>query len=107
MSSRRVVTSTIAIAWCLAACATPGGGTRRDPTKASLPANLGAVRAVNCSAEQDTVQLAVESYIALNGSATMPTESQLVTSGLLLSESTAFDVDRSGNVVPAPGGPCA
>jgi general secretion pathway protein G len=41
-----------------------------------------------CTADQNTLQTALESYYAQNGNAVIPTEAQLVTAGLIRQQST-------------------
>lgn len=65
-------------------------------------------KASACKSDQKTLQTALETYYAQNGSATVPTEAQLVIAGFLREESTnlaivAGKVDVDGAVV---GNPC-
>jgi len=70
-------------------------------------------KASACKADQKTLQVALESYYAQNGSVTFPTEAQLVSAQLLRGESANFDIDGAGLVIPAPNvngqpaNPCA
>ncbi len=51
-----------------------------------------------CTADQNTLQTALESYYAQNGNAIVPTEAQLVTAGLIRQQSTYLAITPS-NIV--------
>ena len=48
-----------------------------------------------CTADQNTLQTALESYYAQNGNAIIPTEAQLVTAGLIRQQSTYLAITPS------------
>jgi prepilin-type N-terminal cleavage/methylation domain-containing protein len=59
-----------------------------------------------CAADQKTLEVAVESWYALNGTTSNPTEAILVTDGLLRSVSPTFDITGAGVVTPTALGAC-
>ena len=62
-----------------------------------------------CAADKKTLQVAVEAFIAQNGSAgtgaLAVTEPNLVTGGLLVAESTSYNVGASPAFAVTPAGP--
>ncbi len=58
-----------------------------------------------CVADQQAVQLAVESYLTLNGG-TEAVEADVVAAGLLREQSPLHDIAAGALVIPAPGSPC-
>ena len=55
-----------------------------------------------CAADQKTLEVAVEAWYALKG-AVDPTETDLVTGGLIRAASTTFDVGAGGTVTATAG----
>lgn len=51
-----------------------------------------------CSADQKTLETAVEAWYAQNGTTADPTEAGLVTDGFLRSQSTTFNIGAGGTV---------
>jgi general secretion pathway protein G len=56
-----------------------------------------------CTADQKTLQVALESYYAQNGNTVIPTEAQLVTAGLIRTESQYLTIDSLGKVAVDAG----
>ncbi|MEI8239853.1 MAG: prepilin-type N-terminal cleavage/methylation domain-containing protein [Actinomycetota bacterium] len=63
----------------------------------------GRGRSAACDSDKKTLQQAIESYYAVNQTLIAPTEAQLVSAGLLVSNSPNFDVNAIGDVVPQAG----
>jgi general secretion pathway protein G len=59
-----------------------------------------------CAADQKTLETAVESWYAQNGTSADPTEADLVTAGFLRSESSTYDVGANGAVTATANGKC-
>ena len=60
-----------------------------------------------CASDRKTLEVAIESYYASNGSsATTPTEALLVSGRLLQSASTNMDINASGAVIVQSGSGC-
>jgi general secretion pathway protein G len=62
-----------------------------------------------CATDSATLRTAVEAYRAKNTAASNPTEAQLVTAGLLSTQSTYYNITYTGttlNVVPVVGAGC-
>jgi len=60
--------------------------------------------AATCGVDKQTLQMAVDAYAAMN--TTPPTEAALVPD-FLREQVVGWDLDANGDIVPAPGGPCA
>ncbi len=93
----------------LPACSTTTS--KRDPAKPTLPRNFGDVNRAACDSDRTTLEMAIEAFHAMNGTATngeatVPTEADLVAAGLLRTESTGYDIDPSGVLTPTAGGLC-
>lgn len=56
----------------------------------------------SCTADRRILVEAVESYVALQ-QGTVPTESELVDHGLLVSASALYDLAADGSIIPQPG----
>lgn len=70
---------------------------------AGAPGDAGAVA---CTATEQTLTMAAEAFLALEGAA--PSDQQvLVEAGLVREASPWFEISVDGVVVPAAGGPCA
>lgn len=109
MHRRRPTHAAIAAACAVLAVALPACSaetTKRDPAKPTLPQSFGDVDRAACDADRSTLETAIEAYRALNGDDAMPTEADLVTAGLLRTESSGFDIEPSGILTPSPAGPC-
>jgi hypothetical protein len=120
---RLVVTIlTVALGGLLPACGSgDGAGDGADPAAATAvtttPAATaegaveimagapGAAGAAGCDATRQTVEVAVEAYLALNGEPPA-TQADLVDAQLLREAAPSFEIDATGTVVPAPGSPC-
>ena len=64
-------------------------------------------KATTCASDKKTLEVAIESYYASNGSsATQPTEAILVSSKLLQAVSTNMDINATGAVVAQSGSGC-
>ena len=62
--------------------------------------------AASCTADRDTLELAIEAYALLNGVA--PTsQDELVEAQLLQEPSTRYDVNSDGEIVLATGSTCS
>lgn len=62
-----------------------------------------------CKTDESTLRTAVEAYRAKNGAATNPTEAQLVTAGLLSTQSSYYNISYTGstlNITPVAGQGC-
>lgn len=59
---------------------------------------------LSCDTERRTLEVAIEAYTLLVGGAP-PTEAGLV-GDYIREESTLFDLDATGAIVPAPGSAC-
>ncbi len=62
-----------------------------------------------CATDQSTLRTAVEAYRAKNGAATNPTEAQLVSGGLLSTQSSYYNISYPGGVLtltPVVGAGC-
>lgn len=62
-----------------------------------------------CNTDASTLRTAVEAYRAKNTAAATPTEAQLVTAGLLSTQSTYYNISYTGttlNVNPVAGAGC-
>ena len=62
--------------------------------------------AAACQSDYKTLETAVEAYIAQNTGATSVTEAQLVTAGLLRSESTKYNITALNDIDVATGSGC-
>lgn len=70
---------------------------------AGAPGDAGAVA---CTTTEQTLTMAAEAFLALEGAA--PSDQQaLVEAGLVREASPWFEIDVDGVIVPAAGGPCA
>jgi hypothetical protein len=65
-----------------------------------------AQQASICDSERATLEVAVEAYLAQEGSPP-PDEQTLVDAGLIRTLIDAYDLDDTGTVVPAPDSPCS
>jgi hypothetical protein len=61
---------------------------------------------LSCGTERETLQTAIDTFTMLEG-APPATEADLVTEGYLRDESTMFDLDPAGAIVPAPTSRCS
>ncbi len=59
---------------------------------------------LSCDAERRTLEVAVEAYTLIEGGA--PTTEADLVGDYLREESTLFDLDPAGTIVPAPGSTC-
>lgn len=62
-----------------------------------------------CSTDGQTMRTAVEAYRAKNGGSTVPTEAQLVTGGMLSTQSSYYNISYTGttlNLLPVAGQGC-
>ena len=65
-----------------------------------------ATKRAACEADRKTMEIAVEAYWAMTGVGPA-SEADLVAEQLLRHESSSFDLDAAGNVVPATTAICA
>ncbi|MCU1389235.1 MAG: hypothetical protein JWL72_2573 [Ilumatobacteraceae bacterium] len=75
------------------------------PPVASIP-TIAGLSTSPCATDRVVMETAVEAWFAMLGGTTPPTEAQLASDGLLRAESSGYDITSSGEIVPAPGGPC-
>lgn len=61
--------------------------------------------ALSCDTERRTIEMALQAYEAVVGSAPS-SEADLVTQGILREESALYDLDPTGAIVPATGSSC-
>jgi hypothetical protein len=107
-----VVAATVA-AGCSSSAANPAptgtpaaAGTSTTLNATDSSSFFAHTEAAACGTDLQTMETAVSAYLAINGG-TDVTEAQLVTAGLLRTESTLHDIGPAGAVIPAPGGGCA
>ncbi|MCU1397435.1 MAG: hypothetical protein JWN62_544 [Acidimicrobiales bacterium] len=67
---------------------------------------IGGLSTGPCGIERVDLQTVVESWLAMHGGTTSPTESQLVEDGFLRNQSAGYDITAAGEIVPAQDGPC-
>lgn len=91
----------------LAAC-----GTKDDPIKTAFDhvetqvEAVSSAGAIQCTTDRNVMDIAVETYLALVGSAAT-SEADLVAEGVIREPSTAYNIDSTGTVVADPAGVCA
>ena len=67
---------------------------------------LGTAQSLGCSTDLDVMKTVMESFLALNGR-NPDSEAELVSGGLLATESAFHDIGPGGTIVPSPTGGCA
>ena len=66
---------------------------------------LGSAQALGCSSDLDTMKLAIDSFLAINGRYPN-SEAELVQGGLITTESKMHDIGPDGTIVPSPTSGC-
>ncbi|MGD9995317.1 MAG: hypothetical protein AB7R77_06660 [Ilumatobacteraceae bacterium] len=80
--------------------------TAAEGSASSDPGIVDQVNGFACDADRKTLEVAVESYYAMNGEPPVD-QQQLVEAGFLRKASNLFDLAAGGEIVPAAAAGCA
>jgi hypothetical protein len=102
----RRLLAVVLLAGATAACSSSGSEDSAAAPASTNAGPIGDVKNEACDINLRTLEVATEAWYAMNGTATAPTEAQLVTDGVLRSDVPGYDL-VDGAIVATPGGSCA
>jgi hypothetical protein len=97
MKARYTALAALSVLPVAASCMPPDRG-------ADLAASIGNADAVACEEQHQSLELAIESYRALNGR--LPTDESELVGSFIVNEVPDYDVGDNGSVIPSLTGRC-